>query len=275
MSTNDPIQIKDKRNHPFCIVETPVLVDEALSTYDKMIYVVLCSFASARNQKCFPSVSTIAGRASCSERQVRRALTVLEQRGYIERDFSLGHATTYGILDLPETPATQSGVTDSPDTPAPQSGEGGLTVRHNKKSLTRIKEQEKDYSPSGSGGEPPADEPEPENSEECLPVSEAPAAMKSTAEILLFKTGRKGLTGEEISALRKLNATHFPSRVQAAIDVAVERFPRLNRPLSSLTFCYIAEMLEKQQSRSIGKGKSPPGQRAAPREREDYSDLNV
>ena len=270
-----PVQIKDRRTHPFCIVETPVLMDSGLSTHDKMIYVVLCSFASARNRECYPSVATIAKRASCSERQVRRSLTVLEERRYIEREFALGHATTYGILDLPETPATQSGVTEVQDTPAPLSGEGGTTVRHNKKYLTRGTEQEKDNPPSEGLAEPAEPAQEPGNGFETkYPVSEVPEVMRPTAEYLLLKTGRKdmSLTESELSALRALNAKHYPAVVQRQIDIAVERFTRTGRDLRSLNFVYISEML--QNRKPTLKSNSTPGPRdAPPAAKRNYSDL--
>ena len=125
----EPIQIKDKRRQPFCIVETQFLMNENLSTCEKMVYIALCSFASARDRECYPSIDSIAQRASCSGRQVRRCLGTLEEGGYIEREFKDGRSTTYSILDLPEsssTPDIQSPRTDSPGTPDTQSG-GGRT----------------------------------------------------------------------------------------------------------------------------------------------------
>ena len=85
--------------------------------------------------------------------------------------------------------------------------------------------------------------------------------MRPTAELLLFKTGRKGLTEAEVSALRALSVRHFPARVQREVDRAVERWGRQGRPLSGLTFVYIAEALRWQASR----GPRPPTQgRRAP-----------
>ena len=277
MPQQNSLQIKDKRNHPFCIVEIPFLLDEGLSTHDKMIYVVLCSFASVRNQKCYPSVPTIAGRASCSERQVRRSLLVLEECGYIEREFAVGHATTYSILDIPERAATQTGGTVSPDTPAPQSGgaalqsgDPGHTVRHNNTSnITKnnIREQEKDSSPSGRGNCPAAaKEPEKESPTENLPVSEAPEAMRQTADYLLLKTGRSGLKESEISELRKLDAAHYPAVVQRVVDQAVDRFKRDGRDLRTLDFFYIADTLRyrKPTRDPTGRKKAPQAQVSEP-----------
>ena len=77
-----------------------VLVNESLSTYDKVVYIVLCSFVTAENCECSPSVEDIAKRASCSGRQVRRCLDTLEEHGYMKREFAPGYATTYVISRL-------------------------------------------------------------------------------------------------------------------------------------------------------------------------------
>lgn len=84
--------------------------------------------------------------------------------------------------------------------------------------------------------------------------------MRSTAEYLLLKTGRKGLDEEELSALRTLDAHHYPARVQREIDKAVERYGRLGRHLRTLDFGYILSALQHQPSRSPGGGK-PPGRK--------------
>jgi hypothetical protein len=158
--TIERMQINDRRKVPFCIVETRVLEDGDLSTYDKMIYIALCSFASSRDRECFPAVSTIAKRASCSERQVRVSLGVLEDLGYIQRTFVTGGSTVYTLLDLDERAASRAGEGGTtcrggrhpmPGGAAQYAGEGGTTCRGerhsvppNKKYLTRTKEQDQE-----------------------------------------------------------------------------------------------------------------------------------
>ena len=85
--------------------------------------------------------------------------------------------------------------------------------------------------------------------EVCTP-DDAPEIMKATAELLLLKTGRTKLTWSEISALRTLAASQYPSRVQKEIDTACKRFTRKGRPLHTLTFDYIAGSLRHQRTRS-------------------------
>ncbi len=73
--------------------------------------------------------------------------------------------------------------------------------------------------------------------------------MRPTARYLLSRTGRTGLTGKEIDALRELSKNHYPARVQKEIDIACERFMRRGNSLETLTFEYIAGALKYQKSR--------------------------
>lgn len=266
-------RVQDNLEFWYCRVDMAAFVDEALSIYDSHVYAALCTFAAAQGEDCFPSVRTLAKRAKCSERQTRMSLRVLEERGYITTTPQSGGVNLYTLTRnkrVSSTPAESAGGSAS------GAGDPGTPCRQTISNELKPFNENKDYSPSGReaslpGDTPPVDEPEPESPGECLPVSEAPAAMKSTAEYLLLKTGRKGLTEGEISALRRLNANQYPARVQTEIDKAVDRFGRLRRPLQTLTFEYISDSLANQASRSTRKGS--PEQRAAPRA--DYSDLNV
>jgi hypothetical protein len=61
------------------------ILDQDLSIYEKMVYIVLCSHAK-KDGPAFPSVMTIASEASCSRTKVFEALRVLEDRGVITRE---------------------------------------------------------------------------------------------------------------------------------------------------------------------------------------------
>ncbi|MBQ7594674.1 MAG: hypothetical protein IJU48_10020 [Synergistaceae bacterium] len=82
--------------------------------------------------------------------------------------------------------------------------------------------------------------------------------MKPTAELFLHKTGRQGLTWDEISALRELAATQSPSRVQKEINTACARFLKRGQPLSTLTFGYIAGSLKHQPTLGRKRKKAKP-----------------
>jgi len=257
-------KVRDKLEFWYCRVDMAVFTDEALSIYDSHVYAALCSFAT-QGGDCFPSVKTLAKRAKCSERQARISLRVLEEQGYITTEAQNGGVNIYTLTrekHLRNTPAHDAEGT------AQSTGGGGTPCPQTKANELDIK--------NNPSGEPPApvgekNENQAEPPELLLPPSEAPEAMKQTAEYLLLKTGRTGLSWEEISALRTLNASHYPARVQKEVDTALERFKRLGRPPGILTFCYIAESLMRQSSRAPARGVP----KSKPRDAPDYSELNV
>lgn len=83
---------------------------------------------------------------------------------------------------------------------------------------------------------------------ELCTLEDVPSAMKETAEYMLFKTGRKNFTFDEISALKKLLVIHYPARVQREITKVVDRFTKKKRSLATITFSYIYEALKNQRS---------------------------
>jgi len=76
--------LDDQRDFWFVVVDLCVWEDETLSTVEKAVYTALCTFASVEGRTCWPSISVIAKRVSCSDRSVNRALDVLEERGYLK-----------------------------------------------------------------------------------------------------------------------------------------------------------------------------------------------
>ena len=101
----------------------------------------------------------------------------------------------------------------------------------------------------------PEEAPKPRNPEEVCTPDDAPDIMKPTAQYFLQQTGRQGLTWDEISVLRDLAVTQYPSRVQKEIDTAVKRFLKRGQSLGTLTFGYIAGSLKHQPTR--GKKHKP------------------
>jgi predicted transcriptional regulator len=79
-------RIVDKRKNWEARVEMAVfkLPKCELSTYDKLVYAILCGHAN-RDGNAMLYVRTIAEEASCSERQAQRALSNLETRGLLVR----------------------------------------------------------------------------------------------------------------------------------------------------------------------------------------------
>ena len=89
METQDyGVRIVDKRKNWEARVEMTVFKRPAneLSTYDKLVYAILCGHAN-RDGNAMLYVKTIAEEASCSDRQVQRALLNLESRHLLIRRF--------------------------------------------------------------------------------------------------------------------------------------------------------------------------------------------
>lgn len=232
-------------NFWFAKVDVNVATDKTLSVTARFIFTILCTFADDK-RGCWPSNEAVAEAAGVSVSTVKRACRELEARGVITREsrFSNNQQTASYTLIVGYNAPCYGGCTADPA--------GGSPVSHR----TRTNEQEKDsltgeallpdteiFPVAFEDGEPPTPSRSPE---EAYTPDDAPDVMKQTADYLLLKTGRSGLSWEEISALRTLSATQYPNRVQKEIDKAITRFTRKGRPLSTLTFMYIAGSLEHQ-----------------------------
>ena len=130
------------------------------------------------------------------------------------------------------------------------------SMNDKKDSLTGEAQLPDDFPLIFENGQPVTPEPSRNPKEVCTP-DDAPDIMKSTAELFLHKTGRQGLTWDEVSALRDLAATQYPSRVQKEIDTAVKRFIKRGQSLSALTIGYIAGSLSHQPSRNRKRKLKP------------------
>jgi hypothetical protein len=94
------------------------ILDQDLSIYEKMVYIVLCSHAK-KDGPAFPSVMTIASEASCSRTKVFEALRVLEDRGVITRENRIfpkrGQTSNlYEIEDIEPRPQGEPGNCNPP-----------------------------------------------------------------------------------------------------------------------------------------------------------------
>lgn len=263
----------------FACVDVDIWGDESLSTIDKSVFTVLCIHASVRGRQCKLKIETIAKKASCSVRSVQNSLKKLTERGLIKREecfhegkqissrfLVVGHLAPCYRDKMQEDSCDEGCTTCGPRNTCTGGVQDVRTDNDNsfndiKDSLTR-EAQLPDYDDlplAFENGEPVITEsPKPDNPEEVCVPEDAPHIMKSTAELFLHKTGRKGLTWEEISALRELAASQFPSRVQKEIDTACRRFLKRGQSLSTLTFGYIAGALKYQHSRSPKKHKHKP-----------------
>ena len=264
--------IKLSRILPYSMIDNAVLIDETLSPIDKVVFCVLCVHAGIESRQCVLKVKTIAREANCSERSVQNSLKTLEERGIIERAerFKEGSqvSSNYQVIGREAFCYTGCNTCTPPRTTCTRGAgdaRGGCTTcTQNEKSLNDIKDSltgeallpEPENFPVVFEDGQPVEPPKPDDPEEVYSPSDAPAIMRPTAELFLYKTGRKGLTWEEISALRELSASQVPARVQKEIDTAVKRFLKRGQALSELTLNYIAGSLSHQPTR--GKKRKIP-----------------
>lgn len=66
----------------YAVIPRAIQRDTSISIYAKVVYLALSSRADARG-RCYPGMALIAAEASCSERQARRALEELRERGLV------------------------------------------------------------------------------------------------------------------------------------------------------------------------------------------------
>ena len=81
-------------------------------------------------------------------------------------------------------------------------------------------------------------------------------------ELFWSKSGRDGLTRDDLAALRALDAAHTPAVIQKAITESVERFTRRGDAPRTLTFRYVWESLRGFTTR---KPAAPGAAPKAPR----------
>jgi hypothetical protein len=139
-SSGSSNRLVDKRRHWEARVEMDILRIPDLGAYEKLIYVALCGYAD-RNGTAFPTVQTLAEMASCSKRQVFRALVVLENCRLVVRipQIIAGRgqfASIYEVHDFEdcvfaaaETPREQDGDVDENHENTAASREGAADSR--------------------------------------------------------------------------------------------------------------------------------------------------
>jgi hypothetical protein len=104
------------------------LNDDDLSTYEKMAFVALSTFADSRGGRIFPSYPTIAKVMSCSEKQARKSVDGLCKKGYLvkknrrAKDGSLT-SNIYTIVDPPKVSQTRGVRYHVPGGTVPRTGE--------------------------------------------------------------------------------------------------------------------------------------------------------
>ena len=89
----------------------------AIPTTAKFVLVALCDSANDQGE-CYPSVTSLMEKCSLSDRGVQRAITELEQSGYLRREFRSGRSTVYWMT--PERGSPRPTVTPNVGHPTPE-----------------------------------------------------------------------------------------------------------------------------------------------------------
>jgi hypothetical protein len=92
----------------------------------------------------------------------------------------------------------------------------------------------------------------------------APRALRETVELYWLKTGRDGLTPDDLSALRELDQAHTPAVIQKAITGSVDRFTRRGEDPRGVTFRYVWDSLRRFATRKAPAATTPPARPAYP-----------
>lgn len=112
----------------FTMIPDSLIDDETLSAYDKAVFLAIARHAS-KEGIAFPSISTIAKKAGCSETSVKASLSELNAHGYIEkakRQGKAGNFNVYTLIDpaLNSRPATVQTVAPRLSKQSPGDQEG-------------------------------------------------------------------------------------------------------------------------------------------------------
>lgn len=101
--------LKDSRKKEWFWIENSLIDNLDLSTYEKMIYIVLVRHLDDEST-CFPKKSTIAKEAGCSEATVKRTINSLEEKKLIKRVFRKDKKTGSNTSNLYYVASSKLGV---------------------------------------------------------------------------------------------------------------------------------------------------------------------
>ncbi|MFL8801455.1 MULTISPECIES: conserved phage C-terminal domain-containing protein [unclassified Clostridioides] len=105
--------LKDSRKKEWFWIENSLIDNLDLSTYEKMIYIVLVRHLDDEST-CFPKKSTIAKEAGCSEATVKRTINSLEEKKLIKRVFRKDKKTGSNTSNLYYVASSKLGVHAEP-----------------------------------------------------------------------------------------------------------------------------------------------------------------
>tara|TARA_R100000808_G_scaffold2316_2_gene9414 strand:+ start:1678 stop:2325 length:648 start_codon:yes stop_codon:yes gene_type:complete len=97
-----------RENGGFTVIENSFIRDESIGRNEKVVYLVLASFADQDTGQCYPSIATIEKFAGLTDKPVMKAIRELERIGWIKCQRRSNTSTLYWIGKTPTTSRTNS-----------------------------------------------------------------------------------------------------------------------------------------------------------------------
>ena len=106
-----------KHEVPFTMIDRALLLSEDLNVYQKVIYCILCAYASNADKRCYPSYSTIAEKAGCSRKKAIDTIAELIKLNLItkQKQFNGKGENTSNIYNIRTQPQKGDVRDISPD----------------------------------------------------------------------------------------------------------------------------------------------------------------
>jgi hypothetical protein len=219
----------------------------------------LCTKADPRRGTLRTSWTVLAGQTRLGAKHVEKLCRGLKGKGYIDYPEHRGWRTLVhvGIDKFPLRDGTYTSLPRVPgaspaevprelggQTPEESTGSPAGRVRERSRSSLRVRSADASTETSTTDSSKPEERP---GRAEALAA--APRALRETVELYWLKTGRDGLTPDDLAALRDLDQAHSPAVIQKAITEGFERFRRRNDDPSGLTLRYVWDSLRRFTTR--------------------------
>jgi hypothetical protein len=218
----------------------------------------LCTKADPHTGRLRTSWTIIGSQTRLGARRVEQLCRGLKGKGYIGYPDHRGSATLaeVAIDKFPLRDGTYTALAeDDRVTPAEVRRElGGSSARKISRSARRVRERDRTTSLRVRFADASTDtKTDSSKAEERLDrveaLAAAPRALRETVELYWLKTGRDGLTADDLAALRDLDQAHTPAVIQKAITESVERFERRGDDPRGVTFRYVWDSLRRFTTR--------------------------
>jgi hypothetical protein len=215
----------------------------------------LCTKADPRRGTLRTSWTVLAGQTRLGAKHVEKLCRGLKGKGYIDYPEHRGWRTLVhvGIDKFPLRDGTYTALPRAPgaspaEAPgelggqAPEESTGSPAGRVRERSRSSLRVRSADASTETSTIE--------ERPGRAEALAAAPRALRETVELYWLKTGRDGLTPDDLAALRDLDQAHTPAVIQKAITEGFERFRRRGDDPSGLTLRYVRDSLRRFTTRT-------------------------